>query len=236
MKRLLYLAVLVILATLAFSSVATAQSAYAPPDSTVDCSAAEEGQPPGIEFFFLPDAGGCIAVGSEGVVSSPIIVDLNKVVFDSDTGERLGVAKGLDPDLSSGSNSVTYQEFCAAWDTIPDEVETPQSYFEQAANAKEQAILDPDGDGLACTAEDEAFVAGDTGANGIDGGQQDQYANQTDGGDDQQADDQPAEQPQPDGQMDELPDTGGPVLSLPVVGLLLCSGLLGLLAAVWRRV
>lgn len=205
-KKFLYLAALSMVVTLAFAPAALAQSSYAAPDYTRDCSAAEEGQPPGVEFFFLPDAGGCIAEGSEGAVSGPIVSDLNKVVFDAGTGERLGVAKDLDPDLSSGANSVTYQEFCGDFVGIPEKVMTPQSYFEQTANAKEQAILDPNSDGLACTAEDTAFLAGDTPA--------------------QQPQQQMEQQPQQ--QMQSLPDTGGPAPLLPAAGLPLATGLIGM--------
>ena len=153
MRTFVNLVALSVVATLTFASVAMAESSYAPSNSTRDCSGAEEGQPPWIQFYFLPDARGCIAEGSEGSVSGPIVSDLNKVVFDADTGERLGVAKDLDPDLSSGANSVTYQGFCRDFDGVPEEAMTPQSYFEQTANAKEQAILDPDGDGLACAVD-----------------------------------------------------------------------------------
>ena len=159
-RRFMYLVALSTVATLAFSSVAMAQSSYAPTNSTRDCSGAQEGQPPWIEFFFLPDAGGCIAEGSEGSVSGPIVSDLNKVVFHADTGERLGVAKDLDPDLFRGTNSVTHQEFCGDFDGVPEEAMTPQSYLKQYANVKERLILDPNGDGIACTAKDSRAKIG----------------------------------------------------------------------------
>lgn len=221
MRKLLYLVALSVVTTLAFASVAMAQSVYTPPDSTVDCSAVEEGQPPGIEFFFVPDAGGCIAEGSEGGgTPNPVLSDFGKVVFDPDTGERLGTVRDLDPDLSSGANSLTYQEFCGSFDGLPERARTAQEYFEQGADAEEQAILDPNGDGLACTAEDTAFLAGDTPAE-QPGDQYDQPGSgdgqQPDTGDGQQTTDQPqppAGQPLPDGQMQTLPDTCGPVLGL----------------------
>lgn len=153
-RRFLYLVALSAVFTLAFSSMAMAQSTYAPFNSTVDCSAAEEGQPPWIEFYFLPDAGGCIAEGAEGNPYGLLVNDLNKVVFDADTGERLGVAKDLDPDLYRGANSVTTEEFCEALEAIPDQAITPKSYLEQYANVKERLVLDSNGDGLPCTTED----------------------------------------------------------------------------------
>jgi hypothetical protein len=84
------------------------------------------------------------------------------------------VAKDLDPDLFRGANSVTHQEFCEALKAIPDEAMTPKSYLEQHANVKERLILDPNGDGIACTAEDGSakigrFVEGTPGNDDLPG-------------------------------------------------------------------
>lgn len=163
---MMLLAALSVLFTLAFASVAMAQSAYTPADSTIDCSDVEEGTP-GIEFFFVPDAGGCIAEGYEGGgTPNPVLYDFGKVVFDPDTGERLGTVRDLDPDLSSGTNSLTHQEFCESFDGLPERARTAQEYFEQGADAEEQAILDPDGDGLACTQELKYVALGDSFSSG----------------------------------------------------------------------
>ncbi|CAA9401471.1 MAG: Alkaline phosphatase [uncultured Rubrobacteraceae bacterium] len=141
-------------------ATSSSRSTYAISDSTRDCSGAQEGQPPWIVFFYLPDAGGCIAEGAEGNPYGLLVNDLNKVVFHADTGERLGVAKDLDPDLFRGANKVTHQEFCEALKAIPDEAMTPKSYLQQYANVKERLILDPNGDGIACTAEDRRAKIG----------------------------------------------------------------------------
>ena len=167
MRRSILLAALSAVFTLAFASVAMAQSVYTPRDSSVDCSAAEEGQPPGIEFYFVPDAGGCIAKGYEGGgTPNPVLYDFSKVVFDPDTGERLGTVRELDPDLSSGANSLTHQEFCGSFDGLPERALTAQEYFEQVSDAEAQAILDPDGDGLACTQELKYVALGDSFSSG----------------------------------------------------------------------
>lgn len=177
-RKFLYLVALAMVATLAFASVAMAQSQYLTGSTGDECSdleeefsaeaGSEESPLGGFEetLIFVPDAGGCIDAGGAGAYG-PLVNSLNDVVFDPDTGERLGIVKDLDPDLSDGTNSVTYQEFCEDFSETSTPV-TAQEYFEQDTNAKEREILDPDGDGQACTSEDAAFLTGDT--DSADGG------------------------------------------------------------------
>lgn len=96
---------------------------------------------------YVSDVDGCLTFEGTDFVGG-----LSVPVYDPDTGEDLGILKDLDPDLSSGDFSVAYEEFCGAFPTRFGETE--QEYFEQSANDKERAILDPDGDGLACGVED----------------------------------------------------------------------------------
>lgn len=162
-RKLVYLTVLTVVATMAFQSVAAAQ--YATSDSPGDCSGAEEnleaetGDQWEGYLFFVQDVGGCITTEGAPI---PLLAALNYNAVDPQTGERIGLVKDLDPDLSGGANSITYQEFCGAFSSYPIGT-TPQQYYDQEANAKEQAILDPDGDGQACTSDDESFLAGDAG-------------------------------------------------------------------------
>ncbi|MGH3089526.1 MAG: hypothetical protein ACRDSJ_19735, partial [Rubrobacteraceae bacterium] len=159
------IAVLSIVATLAFQSVAAAQ--YVTDFSRDECAGAAEqlqaerpNVPDGVienYLYFVPDAGGCITTEGSPM---PLIAALGAEAYDPDTGEVIGVVKDLDPDLSSGANSVAYQDFCGAF--LP-QLLTAQDYYDQQANAEEQAILNPDGDGLACTDEDEAFLSGNSG-------------------------------------------------------------------------
>lgn len=103
-----------------------------------------------------PSSGDVVATGSQ---------------IDDETSGRpdlyiLGLVKDLDPDLTSGANRTTYQAFCGNF-PVPEDFPTAtgytaQEYHDQLANTQEQAILDPDGDGLACTDEDEAFLSGET--------------------------------------------------------------------------
>lgn len=154
---------------------------------------------------------------------------LNKIAADPETGEQLGAVKNLDPDLSSGANSVTYKEFCEDFSESSTPV-TAQEYLDgiseaydeiEGANAQERDLLDPDGDGQACTSEDEAFLVGDTGGGEADDGSQDQYEDESGG--------------QQGGEISELPDTGGPSLLPMIAGLLVGFGLLGLFVAIGRR-
>lgn len=174
MRKFLYIAVLSVVATLAFQSVAAAQ--YVDATSPGDCSGLAELADPQSrsELFYLPDAGGCIDVGGAGAYG-PLTNTLNDVVFDADTGEQLGVAKDLDPDLSGGANSVTHQEFCGDFaEYVPI---TAQEYYDQEANAAEQAILDPDGDGSACASDtDDGSGGGGTDVPGQSSGEDDPCA------------------------------------------------------------
>lgn len=82
-----------------------------------------------------------------------------------------------------------------------------QQYYDFNATAEEQAILDPDGDGFACS-------SGKTGTGG------DQY---------ETPDTPPASEAPPETGTDTvLPDTGGLAFLLPAAGLLLTTGLIGL--------
>lgn len=127
--------------TLAFSSVAMAQ--YVTFDSSGDCLGAADqlqSEQPNVQerqfenlLNFVPDVGGCIIL--EGSVAPQPVNALNAVVYEPNTGEELGLVKDLDPDLSSGANSTTYQEFCRAFPVVE---QTAQQYYEQDANAKEQ--------------------------------------------------------------------------------------------------
>jgi hypothetical protein len=137
------------------------------PGSNDDCAGAAErlrAEQPNVQdgtfesyLNFIPDVGGCVIF--EGLGPNLPIGALNAPVYDPDTGGELGMVKDLDPDLSSGDFSVTYQEFCGAFPTTDGM--TAQEYHDQRANTKEQSILDPDGDGRACTSDDEAFLTGD---------------------------------------------------------------------------
>lgn len=253
MRKLVLLAALSVVVTLAFSSVAMAQYITGTQEgpNSGECSDLAEklggGGPGGVDLYYLPDVGGCIDVGGAGTFG-PLVNTFNTTVLEPDTGERLGLVKDLDPDLTSGANSVTHQEVCRDFSESSTPV-TAQEYFDgysdvygtiEGANAKERAILDPNGDGLACTAEDTAFISGGTG--GGDTGS-------SGGGSDQQYGGAPGVIGQPpaatpggggtpggtgapgDGGMTELPNTGGADLLLPVAGLLLLgSGVLGVVA------
>lgn len=111
---------------------------------------------------YFSDAGGCVLL--EG--AWPVVGVLNASVQDPDTRQEIGLIKDLDPDLTSGDFSVTYEEFCEAFPTPeyagPSVISglTAQEYFDREANDKERAILDPNGDGLACSSDDGAFLAG----------------------------------------------------------------------------
>ena len=222
MKRLLCLAALSVVFTLAFLSVAMAQQ-----------TGGEDNLFSQPSFGCFPDAGGCLLVEPQTQVAR-----LNAPLVDPNTGEELGLLKNLDPDLSSGDFSITYQEFCGDFPQPESLIVgttlgglVAQEYYDQLANVQEQAILDPNGDGLACTAEDTAFLAGDTSADQY--GQQ--LGEQSAGG---QPEGQPqplVEQPQPDDQMQTLPDTGGSTFLVLVVALLVGSGFFGLFAATRRR-
>lgn len=187
MRKFLYLAALTVVATLASASVAQAQYLTEPIE---ECSGAAE-QDFYKPLYFVPDTGGCIVEGGAGSYG-PLANTLNKIVYDPDTGESLGVVKNLDPDLSSGANGVTHQEFCEDFEGTTTPV-TAQEYFdgdseaygelEDGANAQEQEILDPNGDGQACTSEDEDDGSGqDQYEDETDNGGQDQYEDETEGG------------------------------------------------------
>ena len=141
-----------------------------------------------------------------------LVQQLNQSVFDADTGENLGLLKDVDTNLAA---TITYEDFCAAFPTFIDG-ETAQEYFDGRANAQEQAILDPDANGVACDSADPA----DPGSGG------DQYT---------PPEVEPEAIPEPEAMPEEtpddtgiLPDTGGPALLLPAAGLLLATGLIGL--------
>ncbi len=163
MGKFLYLAALSIAATLAFQSMAAAQGAS---DSPGECSGAVEqlaSEQPNVQYGvfesylnYISDVGGCVAF--EGTGPNVTVGVHNATVYDPDTGEELGLVKDLDPDLSSGDFSTTYEEFCGAFRTSAPVGSTAQEYYDQQANSQEQSILDPDSDGLACSGEGEEPV------------------------------------------------------------------------------
>ncbi len=208
MKRLLYISTLAVVATLLLAPAALAQE-------DIDCSVPAEtiGAPERV-FASIPGANACFVAEA----SPDLISVLNSPAYDADTGEEIGLVKDIDPNLAENN---PYSEFCAAFPSLVDDL-TAQEYFESSANAAEQAILDPDGNGIACDSAEPA----DPGAGGG------QY------GDEMQppAPETPIapETPTaPEEEMQPLPDTGGASLLLPAAGLLLASGLLGL--TVMRR-
>lgn len=195
-----------------------ASGAIAQTNSNGDCSGlAEQQGVPESFFVYIPEVNGC--VGAEGL-PNPTINIANSVVVDADTGEELGVLKEI-ADLSEFQTTETY---CGAFPLIDGT--TAQNYYDGVqgegvenvasgvANGQEQALLDPNGDGVACTAEDLAFVPG----SGMNNG------GMADGDTTPPA----AEQPTDNG-MTNLPDTGGPALLLPVAGLAMLLGLGGLI-------
>lgn len=206
MKRLLYLAALSMVTTLLLASVALAQaSPGAPTDSAGNCAAGQQ---------YVAELNGCIP--GEGLPDL-LIGQLNSQVLDADTGEPLGLLKDVDQNLAA---AFPYENFCAAFPTF--EGETAQEYFDGRANAQERAILDPDGNGIACDsaepgAEPETMEEPPT-------------------------EEPPTEEPpvaleegmEPEG-THELPDTGGPALLVSVGGLMLMGAGLAALRTVRRR-
>lgn len=150
-------------------------SGYPEPGSTGDCSVLTQGtSTPESYFTYFPEINGCVTTEG-GPYSFPITL-FNTTVFDADTGEPLGIFKELSQNLAGTvylGETVSYESFCGAFptfgETVVEEVSAQEYYgsgggYYQPANAQERAILDPNGDGLACTPEDEAFLAGDTDA------------------------------------------------------------------------
>lgn len=171
MRRLPCLAALSVVATLAFACVAMAQQGPAA-DYPGPCSVVAEqfGTDPDY-LAYIPEVDGCVFVNGYVPALGPLI----NPVFDAQTGEELGVFKdlvdaqtqeelGLFKDLLDFD--FPYEAACGAF-SAPEGYQPPagftaQQYFEQRANAQHRAILDPNGDGLACTAEDAAFLSGST--------------------------------------------------------------------------
>lgn len=203
MRKLFMLLSLSLVMSMVFTSGAMAQNT----NFTGPCAVPAEqlGVPTESFLVFIPEVDGCIVAEGQ---ADPLIDQLNGPVYDADTGENLGLLKNVDSNLA---DNITYEDFCGAFPTLSDN-QSAQDYYETTANAQEQAILDPNGDGLACTDEDAAFLAG--------GGMTDDAADDstTAPAADQYADDDVA-----DDEMTELPDTGGPALLLPLTGIAMIS-------------
>ena len=136
-------------------------------------------------FTYIPELNGCAQFGEGDTVLPLSLLQANALLWDADTGEELGLLKDL-VDLSANTNYISEafpgspdpnystESYCGAFPTF-DGI-TAQDYHDGAviaetgsgANAEERAILDPDGDGLACTDDDEAFLAGDDEETGQD--------------------------------------------------------------------
>ena len=213
MRKLFVLLSLSLVMSLAFAPAALGQNN----NFTGPCAVAAEqlGVPTESFLVFIPEVNGCILAEGQ---ANPLIDQLNGPVYDADTGENLGLLKDVDPNLA---DNVTYEEFCGAFPTLDVGGQfgdlSAQQYYDQFANAQEQAILDPNGDGLACTDEDAAFLAG--------GSMTDDAA---DDGTTAPATAQYADGDMADGEMSELPDTGGPLL-LPLAFGFALLGIGGLL-------
>ncbi len=97
-----------------------------------------------------------------------------------------------------------------------------QQYYDFNATAEEQAIMDPSGDGFACTPEDGNIVVEEiTGAPAQDpNAPVGEFSGLTPPP--SEASDMVADVADDD--MTGLPDTGGPALLLPIAGLALISG------------
>lgn len=205
MKKLLYMTTLSIVVTLLLAPAALAQES-----SDIDCSVPAEttGTPEGF-FSTIPGANACFVAEA----LPDLISVLNSTAYDADTGEEIGLVKDVDPNLAANNS---YEDFCAAFPSLVDDF-TAQEYFETQANAQEQAILDPDGNGIACD-------AAEPGAGG------DQYQDEPPVAPEGEM--QPPVTPQAEPDVPDtttaLPDTGGASLLLPAAGLLLASGLIGL--------
>lgn len=185
MRRLLYLAALSMVIGLVFAPVALAQSrGPSGADGTYNCEDFDDqGQAQQVFNQDLSDPHGLDADGDgQACEELPTVTQEGTI-----PGEGEAVSPGSEPTQVSCSGFAS--QFGA------------QQYYDYNATPEEQAILDPNGDGLACTGGD-VFTAAD-----------DQYT--------------AVEEPTPVEPV--LPDTGGATpLLLPAAGLLLCAGLIGM--------
>jgi hypothetical protein len=123
---------------------------------------------------YIPEVNGCFI--DEGQVN-PTLDVTNNPIYDADTGEKLGLFKDV-VDLSAyfGSWQGPYAtEFYCTSGLLGDDYEfsqdVAQAYYDGVpnasrfvtgtANAQERELMDPNGDGLACTPEDFSLTAGD---------------------------------------------------------------------------
>lgn len=216
MRKLFLLLSLSLVVSLALAPTAMAQGT----DFTGPCAvpAEQAGVPTEDFFYYVPAINGCVLAEGQ---ADPLLDQLNGPVYDADTGENLGLLKNVDQNLS---DAVTYDEFCGAFPTLSyGGGITAQEYYDAEANAQERAILDPDGDGVACNGDDSPETPGGNGGNGAT---ENQYADE-DAGIAQYDGDDVA-----DDEITELPATGGPPL-MALAGGLVAAGLGGLL--LWRR-